>query len=207
MFRAKDAEPQGSLWIATSEMPTTPAHGFYERLERALGKAGFGDTVRAICAPLYETDASCGGRPGIDPEVYFKMLMIGFFENLASERAIAARCADSFSIRTFLHYGWTERTPNHSTLTVIRQRLTPAIYQEVFALVLRALKKHHLLRGKRLAIDASTLEANASRRSLEHRLSGEAYGEYLKRLAETAGVDPTDVASVRPEAEGTQDQQ
>ena len=124
-----------------------------------------------------------------------------------TRRAPRARCADSFSIRTFLHYGWTERTPDHSTLTVIHQRLTSAIYQEVFALVLRALRKHHLLRGKRLAIDASTLEANASRRSLEHRLSGEAYGEYLKRLAETAGVDPTDVASVRPEAEGTQDQQ
>jgi len=122
MFRPKAAEPQVTLRIATSELPATPVHSFYEQLDRALTQAGFGDTVRALCAPFYETDARRGGRPGIDPEVYFKMQMIGFFENLASERAIAARCADSLAIRAFLHYALTERTPDHTTLTVIRQR-------------------------------------------------------------------------------------
>ena len=197
MFRPKAAEPQTSFWIATSELPTTPAHRFYEQLDRALIKTGFGETVRALCARYYEADPRRGGRPGIDPEVYFKMQMIGFFENLASERAIAARCADSFAIRAFLHYAVTERTPDHSTLTVIRQRLSSAIFQEVFALVLRALKRHQLLKGKRLAIDASVLEANASLRSLEHRLTGAAYGEYVKALAQAAGVDGTDAAAVR----------
>jgi len=197
MFRPKAAEQQSSLWIATSDLPITPVHGFYERLDRALAKSGFGDTVRALCASCYEMDAARGGRPGIDPEVYFKMLMIGFFENLASERAIAARCADSFSIRAFLRYGVTERTPDHTTLTVIRQRLSAAIYQEVFAIGLRALKRHKLLRGKRLAIDASVLEANASLRALEHRLTGEAYGVYVEKLAKAAGVDPRDAAAVR----------
>lgn len=197
MFRRKDAEPQASFWIATSELPATPAHTFYQRPDRALAGIGFGDTVRAICAPFYESDSSRGGRPGIDPEVYFKMQIIGFFENLASERAIAARCADSFAIRAFLRYALTEPTPDHSSLTVIRQRLSPGVYQEVFALVLRSLRRHKLLKGKRLAIDASVLEANASLRSLEHRLTGEAYGEYVKKLAEAAGVDPTDAAAVR----------
>ncbi|MGH7472084.1 MAG: transposase [Longimicrobiales bacterium] len=196
MFREKRAEPQRSLWIATGDLPRTPVNSFYERVDRALVKVGFGDAVRALCAPYYEQDAQVGGRPGIDPEVYVKMQLIGFFENLASERAIAARCADSFSIRAFLHYTLTERTPDHSTLTVIRQRLPATVFEEIFGLVLAALKKNKLLRGKRLAIDASVLEANASLRSLEHRLTGEAYAAYVQKLAEAAGVDGQDRAAV-----------
>ena len=196
MFRSKDPEQQPSIWIATSDLPATPANGFYQQLERALATVDFGNTVRARCAPFYEMNASRGGRPGIDPEVYFKMLMIGFFENLSSERAIAARCADSFSIRAVLHYALTESTPDHSSLSVIRQRLGPEVYQEVFALVLRALKRQKLLKGKRLAIDSSTLEANASLRSLQHRLTGDTYREYVKKLAAAAGIDPTDAAAV-----------
>src|SRR5437870_10034888 len=141
-------------------------------------------------------DARKGGQPGIDPEVYFKMLMVGFFENLASERAIAARCADSLAIRAFLHYELTETTPHHSSFTVIRQRLPVAIYDEVFGLILRTLHEAKLLRGKHLAIDTSVLEANASLRSLEHRLTGEQYRQYVKRLAAAAGVDTTDPRAV-----------
>lgn len=197
MFRRKAPDPQSSFWIATSDLPSTPANAFYQRLGRALDDSGFGDAVRALCEPFYETDRSRGGRPGIDPEVYFKMQMVGFFENLPSERAIAARCADSLSIREFLHYGLHEPTPDHSSLTVIRQRLGSEVYEQVFGLVLRALKESKLLRGRRLGIDASVLEANASLRSLEHRLSGEAYAEYVRKLAEAAGVDPSDPAAVR----------
>jgi hypothetical protein len=120
MFRSKDPEQQPPMWIATSDLPATPVNTFYPQLDRALRKNHFGDTVRQLCAPFYVMDASRGGRPGVDPELCFKMLMIGFFENCASERAIAARCADSFSIRTFLHYALTECTPDHSTLSVIR---------------------------------------------------------------------------------------
>ena len=185
------------MWIATSDLPATPVNAFYQQLDRALRKNHFGDTVRQLCAPFYVMDASRGGRPGVDPEVYFKMLMIGFFENLGSERALAARCADAFSIRAFLHYALTERTPDHSTLSVIRQRLPGEVYREVFALVLKALKRHKLLKGNRLAIDASVLEANASLRALQHRCTGEAYAEYVRRLAAEAGVDPTDATAVR----------
>ena len=125
------------------------------------------------------------------------MQMVGFFEGLPSERAIAARCADSLSIREFLHYGLGESTPDHSSLTVIRQRLGAEVYEQVFGLILGALKDNGLLKGRRLGIDASVLEANASLRSLEHRLTGESYAEYVRKLAEAAGVDTSDPAAVR----------
>ena len=197
MFESKESPPQATLWLATQDLVVTPAHSFYERLDRAFTTIGFADAVRTLCAPFYEMDATRGGRPGIDPVVYFKMLLIGFFENLASERAIAARCADSLAIRAFLHYTLTEPTPDHSSLTVIRQRLDAPVYQAVFGLVLVALKRHKLLKGKRLAIDASIVEANASLRTLAHRLTGETYQAYIARLAGAAGVDPQDHAAVR----------
>lgn len=197
MFRRKDAAQQPSFWIPTSDLPSTPVNTFYKRLDRALTKSGFGEAVRRLCEPFYEADRSRGGRPGIDPEVYFKMQMVGFFENLASERAIAARCADSLSIREFLHYELHESTPDHSSLTVIRQRLGAEVYEQVFGLVLKALKQHKLLKGTRLGIDASVLEANASLRSLQHRLTAETYAEWVCTLAAAAGVDTTDAGAVR----------
>lgn len=196
MFRKKTPDEAPAFWIATSDLPATPANGFYQKLDQVLAEFKFGDAVRRLAAPFYEMDASKGGQPGIDPEVYFKMLMVGFFENLASERAIAARCADSLSIREFLHYGLTDRTPHHSSFTVIRKRLAGEVYDAVFALVLQALRAKKLLKGKHLAIDTSVMEANASLRSLEHRLTGERYRQYVKRLAKEAGIDTTDPKAV-----------
>jgi transposase len=197
MFRRKDPAEQSSFWIPTSELPATPVNTFYHKLDGVLAETGFGNAVRELCAPFYVADVSRGGRPGIDPEVYFKMLMVGFFENLPSERGIASRCADSLSIRAFLHYGLDEATPHHSSFTIIRQRLGGEIYEQVFELVLKALEKKKLLKGKRLGIDASVMEANASLASLKHRLTGEAYAEYVKKLAAAAGVDTSDEAAVR----------
>ena len=114
-----------------------------------------------------------------------------------SERGIAARCADSLSIRSFLHYELHEATPDHSSLTIIRQRLGAEVYEQVFGLVLKALGDHKLLKGRKLGIDASVMEANASLRSLEHRLTGSDYAAYVKQLAEAAGVDAEDPAAVR----------
>lgn len=196
VFRKKAPEEAPAFWIATSDLPATPANSFSQKLDAVLAEFRFGEEVRRLAAPFYEMDTSKGGQPGIDPDIYFKMLMVGFFENLPSERAIAARCADSLSIREFLHYGLGERTPHHSSFTVIRQRLAAGVYDAVFALVLRALREKKLLKGKRLAIDTSVLEANASLRSLEHRLTGERYRQYVKRLAEAAGVDPADPRAV-----------
>ncbi|MBC8166852.1 MAG: transposase, partial [Bryobacteraceae bacterium] len=125
------------------------------------------------------------------------MLMVGFLENLGSERALATRCADSLMIRRFLRYDLTEETPEHSSFTVIRQRLTKEIDAAVFDIVPEGLRAHGLLRGKNLGIDSSVLEANASLRALENRHTGEAYWDYVKRLAAEAGVEADDAAAVR----------
>lgn len=195
MFAKKQKNAQGEFWVAAHQLPSSPKSTFYSRLDETLESFGFADKVRALCAPAYKN--SKAGRPGIDPVVYLKMIMIGFFEDLPSERAIAARCADSISIRAFLNYSLEETTPEHSSFTVIRQRLGLEIYQAIFALTLEALREHGLLRGKNLGIDSSVIEANASLRALVHRNTEEQYWDYVKRLAAENGIDPNDTAAVR----------
>ena len=140
-----------------------------------------------MCAPLYSSGEK--GRPPIDPVVYFKMLMVGFLEHLPSERAIAARCGDSLMIRRFLGYELTEDTPDHSSFTVIRQRLSQEVYQSVFDIILEGLRRHGLLRGKNLGIDSSVMEANASLRALENRNTGEAYWEYVEPVRKAGNLE------------------
>ena len=195
MFAAKDKSAQPEFWIAAAQVAKPAKSAFYAKLEETLESFGFAAKVRTLCAPAYK--AGGAGRPGIDPVVYLKMMMVGFFENLPSERAIAARCDDSIAIREFLHYDLTEATPDHSSLSIIRQRLKGPVYEQVFTLVLSALSEHGLLRGKNLGIDSSVLEANASLRGLVNRNTGEAYWDYVKRLAAESGVDPEDSAAVR----------
>lgn len=198
MFKSREAakETQQEFWIETRRLPQATASTFYRKLDETLDEIGFTAGVREICRPAY-ADASKGGRPGIDPAVYFKMLMIGFFENLPSERAIASRCADSLSLRAFLGYGLEESTPDHSSLSVIRNRLGAEIFQAAFELVLTGLVAHGLLKGRHLGIDSSIIEANASLRELVHRNTEEAYWDYVKRLAAEAGIDPDDTKAVR----------
>jgi transposase len=195
MFSAKKKAAQSEFWIAADQVVASAKSGFYARLDETLESFGFAEQVRALCAPAY--DKSGVGRSGIDPVVYLKMLMVGFFEDLPSERAIAARCADSIAIRQFLKYELTEATPDHSSLSIIRHRLDGPIYEQVFTLVLSALQEHGLLRGKHVGIDSSVMEANASLRGLVNRNTGEAYWEYVKRLAAQSGLDPQDSAAVR----------
>ncbi len=198
MFEQRDmgAEQQREFWIMAKELPAATPDGFYRRVNQTLEKMGFATEVWQVCKPAY-ADASKGGRPGIDPVVYVKMLMVGFFENLPSERAIASRCADSFSIRGFLGYSLTENTPDHSSLSVIRQRLSLEQFDALHLVLLRALRSHGLLKGRHLGIDSSVMEANASLRELQHRNSEEKYWDYVKRLAREAGVDPEDTKAVR----------
>jgi len=195
MFSEKKAAAQPEFWIVADQVVTSAQTGFYAKLEETLESFGFAAKVRALCQPAY--DKSGVGRPGIDPVVYLKMIMVGFFEDLPSERAIAARCADSMSIRAFLKYELNEQTPEHSSFTVIRQRLGLDIYQQIFTLSLQALREHGLLRGQNLGIDSSVIEANASLRALVHRNTEEQYWDYVKRLAAQAGIDPEDTAAVR----------
>jgi transposase len=195
VFTEKKKEAQPEFWIAANQVVSPAQSGYYAKLEETLESFGFAAKVRALCAPAY--DKSGVGRPGIDPVVYLKMIMVGFFEDLPSERAIAARCADSMSIRSFLKYELHEKTPEHSSFTVIRQRLGLEIYERIFTLTLQALREHGLLRGKNLGIDSSVIEANASLRALVHRNTEEQYWDYVKRLAAESGIDPDDAAAVR----------
>jgi transposase len=183
------------LFIASSELVRPATTPFYAKLDQTLHSFDFATQARSLCAPAYSVTGR--GRPGIDPVVYFKMLMVGFFENIASERGIAERCNDSISLRAFLGYDLTGTTPDHSTLSIIRQRLGEKIYDQVFLLILSALDKHGLLKGKNIGIDASVIEANAALKSLINRNTQEAYWEYVQRLASENGIDPKNADAVR----------
>jgi transposase len=197
MFERRAAhEQQQELWVVAGELPAAVPDGFYRRVNATFEKIGFAGQVWAICEPAY-ADPSKGGRPGIDPVVYLKMLTVGFFEDLPSERAIASRCADSLSIRGYLGYTLTEATPDHSSLSVIRDRLSLEQLEAIHGVLLAALHAHGLLKGRKLGIDSSVIEANASLRALEHRNTEESYWEYVKRLAAEAGLDPADTKAVR----------
>lgn len=197
MFKPrKKTQEQKEFWVVADRLPKASPSRFYELLNGTLEGMNFAQEVWARCASAY-AEASRGGRPGIDPVVYFKMLMIGFFEGLESERAIAARCTDSLSLRGFLGYALDEATPDHSSMSVIRQRLGSACFERVFALVLAALQRHGLLKGRHLGIDSSVIEANASLRSLTERNTEEGYWDYVQRLAREAGLETTDGAALR----------
>ena len=177
---------QQEMWVPTHTLPESPSHPFYTHLNRLLGEHGFDAFVEALCAPYY---AKSLGRPSIAPGVYFRLLMIGYFEGLGSERAIAWRVADSLALRRFLGYALTQSTPDHSSLSRIRQRLPVEVHSSVFHWVLKVLVDHDLLKGKTVAVDATTLEANAAMRSIVRRDTGQGYAEYLKGLARAEGIE------------------
>ena len=180
---------QEELFIPTEKLATGPGHPFYTKLNEVLAQAGFDDFVEGLCAKYYKE----GGRPGIPPGVYFRMLFIGYFEGLDSQRGIAWRCADSLALRTFLGIAITQDTPVHASMTIIRGRLPESVFDQVFVFVLRLLEDQGLLRGKAVAIDATTLEANAAMKSIVRKDSGEDWKQYLRGLARAEGIEnPTE---------------
>jgi transposase len=180
---------QDELFIPTAKLATGPGHPFYSKLNEVLATAGFDGFVETLCAPCYKE----GGRPGIPPGVYFRMLFIGYFEGIDSQRGIAWRCADSLALRTFLGIGLTEATPVHASMTIIRQRLPELVFDKVFRFVLGLLEEKGLLRGKTVAVDATTLEANAAMKSIVRKDTGEDWKDFLTRLAKAEGIEkPTD---------------
>jgi len=190
MALGKRKPKQEELFIPTAKLATGPGHPFYAKLNAVLADAGFDECVERLCAPYYKE----GGRPGIPPGVYFRMLLIGYFEGLDSQRGIAWRCADSLALRTFLGFAITEDTPVHVSMTMIRQRLPESAYDKVFVFVLSLLEQKGLLRGKAVAIDATTLEANAAMKSIVRKDSGEDWKQYLQGLAQAEGIEnPTEV--------------
>jgi transposase len=188
-MRRRGAQQDG-MWVATHALPKSPGHVFYEKLNTVLAAGGFDRFVEALCAPHY---AGTEGRPSIEPGVYFRMLFVGYFEGLSSQRGIAWRCADSLSLRGFLGIGLTTSTPEHSSMTRIRTRLPEAVFEQVFRFVVAVAVEHGLVKGKTIAVDATTLEANAAMKSLVRRDTGADWKAFVRRLAEAEGLaHPTD---------------
>ena len=178
-------ERQGEFWIATQLLPGTPRHVFYEKLNGILAEGGFDRFVEGLCEPYY---AEGFGRASVPPGVYFRMLLIGYFEGIDSQRGIAWRCADSRSLAAFLGCSPKEATPEHSSLTRIRNRLPLEIHERVFAFVLALAERRKLLKGKTVAVDSTTLEANAAMKSIVRKDTGEDYRDYLVRLMREEGL-------------------
>jgi transposase len=190
MALGKRRQEQQEAWVATSALPKSPGHPFYKKLNQLLAEAGFDSWVEQLCARYY---ADKRGRPSIPPGVYFRMIFIGYFEGIASQRGIAWRCSDSRSLQEFLGVPPDQETPDHSSISRIHGRLPLEVHAEVFRFVLRIAAEKKLLDGKVVGVDATTLEANAAMKSIERKDSGEDWRSYLKRLAEEAGIEnPTD---------------
>lgn len=181
----RKSERQAEMWIAAGDLPRSRGHVFYQKLNELLAENGFDAWVEDLCRPHYADK----GRPGIPPGVYFRMLLVGYFEGLGSQRGIAWRCADSLSLRAFLGLAPTEEAPDHSSLTVIRERLPLEVHAAVFQRVLALAGEKKLLEGQTLGVDSTTLEANAAMKSIVRRDNGENWEEYVKRLAAEDGVE------------------
>ncbi len=186
MSKRSSEGKQDEIWIAHTELAVAPGHPFYERLNEVLERAGFDEFVEGLCARFYHARL---GRPSLRPGIYFRALLIGYFEGIDGERGIAWRVADSLGLRRFLGIGLNEGTPDHSTISRTRRLIDIDTHREVFTWVLGLLAERGLLKGKRLGIDATTLEANAAMRSIVRRDTGESYEEFLRGLARASGIE------------------
>jgi len=186
MGTRKQREKQEGIWIAHAELASAPAHPFYQQLNELLEAEKFDEFVEERCAKFY---ARKYGRPSLTPGIYFRSLLIGYFEGIDGERGIAWRLADSLALRRFLGIGLEEYTPDHSTISRTRRLIDLDTHREVFGWVLSMLADRGLVKGKRIAIDATTLEANAAMRAIERRDTGESYEEFLVGLAKASGIE------------------
>lgn len=185
MGTRKHRQRQEPLWVTHTELATGPGHPFYERLAGLLDAEKFDEFVEKECAQFY---AKHNGRPSLPPGIYFRTLMIGYFEGIDSERGIAWRIADSLGLRRFLQIGLDESTPDHSTISRTRRLIDFETHRKVFAWVSGLLADRGLLKGKIIGIDATTLEANAAMRSIVRRDNGQSYEEFLTELAKQSGI-------------------
>jgi transposase len=182
--RRKQEQP--AFWLPTEQVVKSPGHPFYNRLNKLLDEHGFDAYVEDLCREYYHESL---GRPGVPPAVYFRMLLIGYFEGIDSERGIDWRCGDSLTLREFLGYALTESTPDHSTLCTTRQRIDLETHIDVFNFVLGLLADHGLLKGEQIGVDATTLEANAAMRSIVRNDTGQSYQDFLIELAKASGIE------------------
>jgi len=186
MGTRKQRERQEQLWVTHAELATGPGHPFYTRLNELLDQEKFDEFAEAECAEFY---AGKNGRPSLAPGTYFRLLLIGYFEGVDSERGIAWRAADSLGLRQFLRIGLDEATPDHSTISRTRRLIDVETHRKVFLWVLGVLADCGLLKGKTVGVDATTLEANAAMRSIVRRDNGASYEEFLTELATQSGIE------------------
>jgi len=177
---------QQALWVATEQLAQSGGHAFYEQVNEVLNEHQFDPFVEAECVGFYRSEVM--GRPSIAPGVYFRMLMVGYFEGIDSERGIAWRYSDSLSLRNFLGYVLTQKTPDHSTVSRTRRLIDVETHGKIFSWMLQVLTKHGLVGGKTVGVDATTLEANAAMRSIVRHDTGESYTEFLTKLATASGI-------------------
>ena len=186
MGTRRQREKQADLWIAHTDLASSPGHPFYQKLNELLEAEGFDEFVESRCAKFY---AARFGRPSLAPGIYFRSLLIGYFEGIGAERGIAWRLADSLALRRFVGIGLDEYTPDHSTISRTRRLIDLDTHREVFSWVLGVLADRGLVQGQRIAIDATTLEANAAMRSIVRRDTSESYDDFLSGLAKASGIE------------------
>jgi transposase len=186
MGRRRKRVRQEGLWTPTAALPVSASHPFYQRLNQILDEKRFDEYVEEICKDFYADEV---GRPGLAPGIYFRLLMVGYFEGIDSERGIAWRASDSLSIRSFVRIALDESVPDHSTISRTRRLMDVETHQAVFQWVLQVLAEKKLLKGTTIGVDATTLEANAALRSIVRRDTGEKYEEFLTRLAKESGIE------------------
>src|SRR4051795_2500622 len=191
-------ERQETLFVATDRLPKAAGHPFYQRLNGLLAEAGFDAWVEGRCRQYYEPDEA-RGRPSIAPGIYFRMLLVGYFEGIDSRRGIAWRCADSLGLRQFLGLSLDESSPDHSTLTNTRKRLPAEVFEEVFRFVLAIAAVKGLLAGKAVGVGSTTLEADAAMKSIVREDTGEGWRAYVVRLMREEGL-------IEPDAEPTDEE-
>src|ERR1700712_3199443 len=200
MGRRRKRIRQEQLWTPTDALPVSASHPFYQKLNQLLDERHFDEVVERMCAEFY---AETMGRPGLAPGIYFRLLLVGYFEGLDSERGIAWRAADSLTLRDFLGVTLPEAPPDHSTISRTRRLIDLETHRAVFTWILQILATEDLVRGKTIGIDATTLEANAALRSIVRRDSGETYDEFLTRLAQASGIEtPTRADLARVDRNG-----
>ena len=186
MAMGQQKDRQGDLMVSWSEMPRSPGHVFYDRLQLVLIEGGFDGFAEAVCQPYY---AARMGAPSVPPGRYFRMHLVGYFEGIDSERGLEWRCSDSLSLREFLLLERRERVPDHSWLSRTRARLPHEVHTAVFDWVLALIAEAGLVKGERIGVDASTMEANAALRNIVRRDTGEGYQGMLERLAQESGIE------------------
>ena len=144
-----------------------PQDNFYRRLESRLDLS----FVREFVAPLYAR----GGRPSVDPVVFFKLQLVMFFEDFRSERQLMEVVSDRLSLRWYLGYDLHESLPDHSSLTRIRERFGLEVFRRFFERIVEECIEAGLVWGEELFFDATKVEANASMESRVPRFSAEAH--------------------------------